>query len=64
MKKTKIAINTDVTSGGEAVERWVCMRSHPHPTIAGAENCEANTGVVTDAELLALFVAEVAEFNA
>lgn len=64
MKKTTIVINRDKVRGGERVDRWVCMRSHPHPTIAGARNCEANTGVLTDAELLVLFNAEVAAFNA
>lgn len=64
MKKATIIINTDTVRGGERVDRWVCIRSHPHPTIAGAKNCEANTGIVTDAQLLAMFAAEVAEFNA
>lgn len=47
------------------VSRWVCNRGHPHPTSAGAEACEtARAAGATDAELLTLFNAEVAEFNA
>lgn len=49
----------------ERVVRYVCNRGHPHPTHAGATNCEtARAGGATDAELLALFNAEVAAFNA
>lgn len=59
MKSTTVVIDQ------EKVTRYVCNRGHPHPTSAGAENCEAaRAGGATDAELLALFNAEVAEFNA
>lgn len=47
------------------VERWVCNRGHPHPTRLGAVGCEeARDDGASDAALLALFDAEVAEFNA
>ena len=65
MQEVTVRINTDVVKGGEAVTRYVCNRSHPHPTSAGALACEAaRAGGATDAELLTLFNAEVAEFNA
>jgi hypothetical protein len=55
----------DVIVNRESVARYVCNRSHPHPTQAGAEACEAARAEgATDAELLVLMEAEVAEFNA
>ncbi len=60
MQLTRIKLDSTTT-----VERWVCNRGHPHPTSAGAEACEiARAAGATDAELLVLFNAEVAEFNA
>jgi len=59
MQKTTILIDR------QRVDRWVCNRGHPHPTIAGAEDCEAARAEgATDAELLELFNEEVAAFNA
>ena len=64
MQKTTIVIHKDTVRGGESVDRWVCMRGHPHVTQVGATNCE--TAVAegkTDAQLLVLFNAEVATFS-
>lgn len=65
MQKTTVVINRDTVRGGEKVDRWICNRGHPHPTSAGAQDCEeARAAGATDSELLALFNAEVALFNA
>lgn len=46
------------------VKRYGCTRGHPHPTSAGASVCEtARIAGATDAQLLVLFNAEVAEYN-
>ncbi len=62
LNETRITITVD----GELtnVSRWVCNHGHPHPTSTGGEACEtARAAGATDAELLVLFNAEVAEFN-
>jgi hypothetical protein len=60
MQRTTVRLDPETT-----VDRWVCNRGHPHPTVTGSEECEAARAAgATDAELLALFDAEVAEFNA
>lgn len=59
MQETTVIINR------QKVTRYVCNRSHPHPTRTGAEECEtARAAGADDAALLALFEAEVAAFNA
>jgi hypothetical protein len=60
MQETTVRLDHETT-----VRRWVCNRGHPHPTVTGAQACEAARGAgATDAELLVLFDAEVVEFNA
>lgn len=47
------------------VDRYVCSTGHPHPTLAGAVAChDAREAGASNDDLLALFDAEVAAFNA
>ena len=69
MRQTTFISRRRVVDGeivpAQMIDRWVCARSHPHPTSSGAEACEtAMANGATDAELLALFELEVAAFNA